>query len=181
LIEHFEASGNGLEERCAVTLMDLPAPEIRSWAECVRMPIEVRDFSEIFSELRALVQKKAENAYQSVDVLAWFNRADVWRKPDRGQALLNLAGKIGLNVSELVVAMRNAQALNTAEIIAGIEAQDRSMVSVSAVHLKLQDLLQLLLHCSLRLRVYFCHAVQADLLERIQVVKHLNSSRRQML
>ena len=126
LIEHYEASGNSLGERCAITLMDLSASEIRSWAECVRMPIEVRDFSEIFSELSILVQKKTETTYQAVDVLAWFNRADVWRKPDRGQALLNLAGKIGLNVSILAAAMRNAQALNTAEIIARVEAQDRS-------------------------------------------------------
>ena len=126
LIEYYEASSNSLEERCAITLVDLPASEIRSWAECVRMPIEVRDFSEIFSELKALVDKYSEAAYQAVDILAWFNRADVWRKPDRGQSLLNLAGKIGFNVSVLVVAMRNAQALNTAEIIAGVEAQDRS-------------------------------------------------------
>ena len=126
LIEHYEASGNSLGERCAITLMDLSASEIRSWAECVRMPIEVRVFSEIFSELSILVQKKTETTYQAVDVLAWFNRADVWRKPDRGQALLNLAGKIGLNVSILAAAMRNAQALNTAEIIASVEAQDRS-------------------------------------------------------
>jgi tRNA nucleotidyltransferase (CCA-adding enzyme) len=126
LIKHYETSGNSLEERCAITLMDLPAPEIRSWAQCVRMPIEVRDFSEIFSELKGLIDKYSEAAYQSVDVLAWFNRADVWRKPDRGQALLNLADKIGFDVSALVAAMRNAQALNTAEIIAGVEAQDRS-------------------------------------------------------
>ena len=126
LIEHYEAGGNSLEERCAVTLMDLPPPEIRSWAECVRMPIEVRDFSEIFSQLRAFVQKKTETTYQSIEILAWFNRADVWRKPDRGQALLNLAGKIGFNVSVLVVAMRNAQGLNAAEIIAGVGAQDRT-------------------------------------------------------
>jgi tRNA nucleotidyltransferase (CCA-adding enzyme) len=126
LIEHCEASSNSLEERCAIALIDLPASEIRSWAECVRMPIEVRDFSEIFSELKVLVDKYSESAYQAVDILAWCNRADVWRKPDRGQALLNLAGKIGFNVSVLVVAMRNAQSLNTAEIIAGVEAQDRS-------------------------------------------------------
>ena len=126
LIEHYEASGNSLEERCAITLMGLPASEIRSWAECVRMPIEVCDFSEIFSELRVLLHQNSKVAYQSVDVLAWFNRADVWRKPDRGQALLNLADKIGFDVSALVAAMRNAQALNTAEIISGVEAQDRS-------------------------------------------------------
>ena len=106
--------------------MDLPASEIRSWAECVRMPIEVRDFAEIFSGLRSLINQYAETRYQAVDVLAWFNRADVWRKPDRSQALLNLADKIGFNVSVLTTAMRNAQALNTAEIIAGVEAQDRS-------------------------------------------------------
>jgi len=126
LIAYFDTASNSLEECCAITLMDLPANEIRSWAECVRMPIEVRDFSEIFSELRVLLHQNSKVAYQSVDVLAWFNRADVWRKPDRGQALLNLAGKIGFNISALLAAMRNAQALNTAEIISGVEAQDRS-------------------------------------------------------
>jgi tRNA nucleotidyltransferase (CCA-adding enzyme) len=126
LIAYLNVNGNSLEERCAICLMDLPVSEIRAWAECVRMPIEVRDFSEIFSELRILTQKYAQTTYQAVDVLAWFNRADVWRKPDRSQALLNLADKIGLNVLALTAAMRNAQALNTAEIIAGVEAQDRS-------------------------------------------------------
>ena len=126
LIARYEAASNSLEERCAITLMDLPASEIRSWAECVRMPIELRDFCEIFSELRALINQYAESTYQSVDVLAWFNRADVWRKPDRAQALLSLADKIGFHISALTNAMRNAQALNTAEIIASVEAQDRS-------------------------------------------------------
>ena len=126
LIAHFNDAGNSLEDRCAITLVDLPASDIRSWAECIRMPIEVRDFSEIFSELVLLLRRHAKVAYQSVDVLAWFNRADIWRKPDRGQVLLNLADKIGFNVSVLVAAMRNAQALNTAEIIASVGAQDRS-------------------------------------------------------
>jgi tRNA nucleotidyltransferase (CCA-adding enzyme) len=126
LIMHYEAGGNVLEERCAITLMDLPAAEIRSWAECVRMPIEVRDFSEIFSELRVLTNQLPQGIFQAVDILAWFNRADVWRKPDRGLLLLSLAQKLGLPVLPLITAIRNAQAINTAEIIAGVEAQDRS-------------------------------------------------------
>ena len=125
LIAHYEVTSS-LEARCAITLMDLSAKEIRSWAECVRMPIEVRDFCEIFSDLRVLIQEHAQAGYQPVDILAWFNRADVWRKPDRGQVLLDLADKIGFDVSNLIAAMRNTQALNTAEIIAGVEAQDRS-------------------------------------------------------
>jgi tRNA nucleotidyltransferase (CCA-adding enzyme) len=125
LIAHWDLIGNALDERCAVFLMHVPANEIRYWAECVRMPIEIRDFSEIFSELVAFANK-ANGVFQAVDVLAWFNRADVWRKPDRGQALLSLAQKIGINTTLLMKAMREAQALNTAEIIAGVSASDRS-------------------------------------------------------
>jgi tRNA nucleotidyltransferase (CCA-adding enzyme) len=129
LITYLHAADNRLEDRCAVTLMDLPASEIRSWAECVKMPNEVRDFSEIFSELNLLVKKALGDsgaAYQPVDVLAWFNRADVWRKPERGYALLDLAKRIGLNAGLLISAMQNAQALNTAELIASIPADERS-------------------------------------------------------
>ena len=126
LIAYFSMAGDSLEERCAITLMDLSAREIRSWAESVRMPTEVRDFSEIFSELRVLTNKYQNTPYLAPDVLAWFNRADVWRKPDRAQAILNLAEKLRLNVMPLIQAMRNAQAINTAEIIAGVSAEDRS-------------------------------------------------------
>ena len=125
LITHLDSLGNSLDARCAIILMHVPAAEIRSWAEHVRMPIETRDFCEIFSELIAFLIK-SKDAFQAIDVLAWFNRADVWRKPARGQALLDLADKIGLKVTPLIQSMRDAQALNTAEIIAGVEAQDRS-------------------------------------------------------
>ncbi|MDO8714819.1 MAG: polynucleotide adenylyltransferase [Polynucleobacter sp.] len=129
LIAHFHAVDSGLEDRCAVVLMHLPANEIRSWAECVKIPNDVRDFSEIFSELNLLIEKTAHTtggAYQAVDVLAWFNRADVWRKPERGHALLKLAQQIGLPVTVLIDAVQKAQSLNTAEIIAGVPAEDRA-------------------------------------------------------
>ncbi|MEY4495388.1 MAG: hypothetical protein RL744_452 [Pseudomonadota bacterium] len=129
LIAHLHAAGSRLEDRCAATLMHLPASEIRSWAECVKMPNEVRDFSEIFSELYVLIEKSVNDggiSYQPADILAWFNRADVWRKPERGNALLNLAKRIGLNVSVLISAMQNAQSLNTAEIIESVPADQRT-------------------------------------------------------
>ena len=77
------------------------------------------------NELVALLSK-AEVAYRAVDILGWLNRADVWRKPDRGQALLVLAQKIGLNAFPLIQATEKAQALNTSEIITGMAARDRS-------------------------------------------------------
>ncbi|OYY21039.1 MAG: polynucleotide adenylyltransferase [Polynucleobacter sp. 35-46-11] len=128
LIAYLHAT-NQLEDRCAVTLMHLPVSEIRSWSECVKMPNELRDFSEIFSELNLLIEKTVGDlggVYQSADILTWFNRADVWRKPDRGYALLDLAKRIGLNVGTLISAMQNAQSLNTAEIIEGVPADQRT-------------------------------------------------------
>lgn len=126
LIIYFDLASHSLEERCAIILMDLPANEIRSWADYVRMPIDIRDFGEIFSDLRILTNQYLGTPYQAVDVLAWFNRADVWRKPDRAQAILNLAEKLAMNTSALINAMRNVQAINTTEIIAGVAAEDRS-------------------------------------------------------
>jgi tRNA nucleotidyltransferase (CCA-adding enzyme) len=129
LIAHLGASDASLEHRCALILMHLTAPEIRAWAESTRMPNEVRDFSEIFNELNQLIQKtvnSSSGSYQAVDVLAWFNRADIWRKPDRGHDELHLAFEIGLNVSPLIEAMQKAQSINTAEIIASVPAEDRS-------------------------------------------------------
>ena len=128
LIAYLHAA-NQLEDRCAVTLMHLPACEIRSWSECVKMPNDLRDFSEIFSGLNVLIEKTASDlggVYQSADILTWFNRADVWRKPDRGYALLDLAKRIGLNVGTLISAMQNAQSLNMAEIIEGVPADQRT-------------------------------------------------------
>lgn len=129
LIAYLNAAGSRLEDCCAVTCMYLSASEIRSWAESVKMPNEVRDFSEIFSELNLVIERAFGDlgaVSQPVDVLAWLNRADVWRKPDRGHALLDLAKRIGLNVDILILAMQNAQALNIAEVIASIPAEDRS-------------------------------------------------------
>jgi tRNA nucleotidyltransferase (CCA-adding enzyme) len=129
LIAYLHASGGRLEDRCAVTLMHLPASDIRSWSECVKMPNEVRDFSEIFSELNLLIEKTFGDTggeYRAADILIWFNRADVWRKPDRGLALLDLARRIGLNVGTLITAMQSAQSLNTAGVIDAIPAGDRS-------------------------------------------------------
>ena len=129
LIVHLHCASERLEDRCALVLMHLPASEIRSWAECVKMPNDVRDFSEIFSELNLLIAKALSpvgGSYQAEDVLTWFNRADVWRKPERAQALLDLAKRIGLNVSPLIQAMQKSQSLNTAEIIESVPAEDRS-------------------------------------------------------
>ena len=115
-----------LEERCAVVLMNLPATEIRAWSEAVKMPNEVRDFSEIFSELRLLLQQRGDSKSSALEILTWFNRADVWRKPERAMLVLNLAKQIGFEVTDLIQALQKAQALELAQCIADLDYSDRN-------------------------------------------------------
>jgi len=115
-----------LEERCAVVLMNLPATEIRAWSEAVKMPNEVRDFSEIFSELRLLLKQRGDSKSSALEILTWFNRADVWRKPERAMLVLNLAKQIGFEVTDLIQALQKAQALELAQCIADLGTADRN-------------------------------------------------------
>ncbi|QWC96674.1 polynucleotide adenylyltransferase [Polynucleobacter paneuropaeus] len=115
-----------LEERCAVVLMNLPATEIRAWSEAVKMPNEVRDFSEIFSELKRLLKHRGEKKSSASEILAWFNRADVWRKPERAMMVLTLAKQIGFEVNDLIQALQKAQALELAQCIADLDSADRN-------------------------------------------------------
>ncbi|MBT8583453.1 polynucleotide adenylyltransferase [Polynucleobacter paneuropaeus] len=115
-----------LEERCAVVLMNLPATEIRAWSEAVKMPNEVRDFSEIFSELKRLLKHRGEKKSSASEILAWFNRADVWRKPERAMMVLTLAKQIGFEVIDLIQALQKAQALELAQCIADLDSADRN-------------------------------------------------------
>ena len=126
LRKYLRTTPPALEERCAVVLMNLPATEIRAWSEAVKMPNEVRDFSEIFSELKRLLNLRGDKKSSASEILAWFNRADVWRKPERAMMVLTLAKQIGFEVNDLIQALQKAQALELAECIADLDTADRN-------------------------------------------------------
>ena len=130
LLANLQASNHHLDHRCAVVLMYLSIEDIRTWSESIRMPKEVRDFSEIFSDLYRLTNLLKTSINTAESILSWFNRADVWRKPNRAQELLTLAEKIGLDVSTLMIAMHAAMAIDTAKIITGIAEESRNQGEV---------------------------------------------------
>ena len=98
----------------AVALLNLSSAEIRAWAECVRMPNDVRDFAELFSDLHCSLQKKN---WAAQEVLAWLNRADAWRKPDRTEKLIHLGEVLGLGTDFVSKAFRLAKNINVAQVI----------------------------------------------------------------
>jgi len=107
---------------CAVLLADLSEDAIRQWSETIRMPHSTRDFAELFS---ALKKRMTQQGYSAVDILALFNRADVWRKPERAEKLIALASVLHFQVERISSALAAAQAVNSQTVIEGLSEAER--------------------------------------------------------
>ena len=102
---------------CAVLLADLSEEAIRQWSETIRMPHGTRDFAELFSVLKKRV---TQQGYNAVDILAWFNRADVWRKPERAEKLIALADVLHFQVKRISSALAAVLAIDSQAVIQGL-------------------------------------------------------------
>ena len=107
---------------CAVLLADLREDAIRQWAEIIRMPHGTRDFAELFS---ALKERVTQSGYGAVDILAWFNRADAWRKPERAEKLIVLAGVLGFHVERIRSALIAALAIDSQAVIQSLSVAEQ--------------------------------------------------------
>jgi tRNA nucleotidyltransferase (CCA-adding enzyme) len=105
-----------------VLLADLSEDAIRQWSEKIRMPHGTRDFAELFS---ALQKRVTQQGYSAVDILAWFNRADVWRKPERAEKLIALAGVLGFHVERISAGLAAALAIDSQAVIQSLSRADQ--------------------------------------------------------
>jgi len=107
---------------CAVLLADLSEEAIRQWSETIRMPHGTRDFAELFSALKKQV---IQQGYSAVDILSWFNRADVWRKSERLEKLIALASILGFQVEQISSALAAALAIDSQAVIQGLSVAEQ--------------------------------------------------------
>ena len=64
--------------------------------------------------------------------MTWFNRADVWRKPERAQALLHLLKQLNYLIEPLRLALEAAHAVDAAQIAqANTSLQDLNSHSIA--------------------------------------------------
>ena len=111
-----------IDSVCAVLLADLSEEAIRQWSETIRMPHGTRDFAELFS---ALKKRVTQQSYSAVDILAWFNRADVWRKPERAEKLIALAGVLGFHIKPISAGLAAALAIDSQAVIKHLSAAEQ--------------------------------------------------------
>ena len=107
---------------CAVLLAELSEEAIRQWSETIRMPHGTRDFAELFSALKKRVTQQGCSAF---NILTWFNRADVWRKPERAEKLIALASVLDLQVKRISLALAAALAIDSQAVIQGLSVAEQ--------------------------------------------------------
>lgn len=126
-----------LAEVCAVLLAELTEDAILHWSQQVRMPHEIRDFVMHFSSLKKLLSNTQCGAE---DILTWFNRADVWRKPERAATLIALARVLRLQAEGIHSALRAAQAVDSQAVIQSLapaeQQGERIRVAIDAARLQ---------------------------------------------
>jgi tRNA nucleotidyltransferase (CCA-adding enzyme) len=66
-----------------------------------------------------------QQGYSAVDILAWFNRADVWRKPERAEKLIALAGVLGFHVERISAGLAAALAIDSQAVIQSLSREDQ--------------------------------------------------------
>jgi tRNA nucleotidyltransferase (CCA-adding enzyme) len=111
-----------IDSVCAVLLADLSEDAIRQWSEKTRMPHGTRDFAELFSVLKKRV---TQQGYSAGNILAWFNRADAWRKPERAEKLIALASVVGFHVERFSAGLAAALAIDSQAVIQGLSAAEQ--------------------------------------------------------
>jgi tRNA nucleotidyltransferase (CCA-adding enzyme) len=61
----------------------------------------------------------------AVDILAWFNRADAWRKPERAEKLITLASVLELQVERITSALAAALAIDSQAVIQSLSRAEQ--------------------------------------------------------
>lgn len=107
---------------CAIISANLSEGAIREWAQCVRMPNEVRDFAQLFSSLRRVITESNSSAEA---ILAWFNRADVWRKPERAEQLVALAQTVQFATTPISQALQAALNIKNQDVLKTLSEAER--------------------------------------------------------
>jgi len=83
-----------LNQRLACLLRIISPAEIQEWARGSKWPNEIAEYCQIAADFESVYSKLIP-----IDILAFFNRADLWRKPHRISELLTLFEALGIDIA----------------------------------------------------------------------------------
>jgi tRNA nucleotidyltransferase (CCA-adding enzyme) len=122
-----------LNQRMACLLRTIATAEIGEWAKGSKWPNEIAEYCQIAADFES-----AHSKVIPIDMLAFFNRADLWRKPQRITELLTLYEVLGVDIvvwQKLVSKLMGIDAGHIAEAVSkGSNTKDLG----KAIHAELE-------------------------------------------
>ncbi len=83
-----------LNQRIACLLKTISLAEIQEWARGSKLPNEIAEYCQIVADFESVHSKLIP-----IDILTFFNRSDLWRKPHRITELLTLFEVLGIDIT----------------------------------------------------------------------------------
>ncbi len=122
-----------LNQRIACLLRTISPAEIQKWARGSKWPNEIAEYCQIAADF--------ESAYSKLipmDILAFFNRADLWRKPHRITELLTLFEALGIDTAVWQKLVSNLMGIDAGQIAKSVSQRSNTNELGKAIHAELE-------------------------------------------
>ena len=129
-----------LNQRMACLLRFISSTEIQEWAKGSKWPNEITDYCQIVADFEVVHAKLIAK-----DMLAFFNRADLWRKPNRISELLALYEALGIDTAIWVTLVNQLMGIDAGQIAASVSQRSNANDLGKAIHAELEKVRLLLI------------------------------------
>ena len=122
-----------LNQRMACLLRFISSTEIQEWAKGSKWPNEIAEYCQIVADFEVVHAKLIAK-----DMLAFFNRADLWRKPNRISELLALYEALGIDTAIWVTLVNQLMGIDAGQIAASMSQRSNANDLGKAIHAELE-------------------------------------------
>ena len=129
-----------LNQRMACLLRFISSTEIQEWAKGSKWPNEIAEYCQIVADFEVVHAKLIAK-----DMLAFFNRADLWRKPNRISELLVLYEALGIDTAIWVTLVNKLMGIDAGQIAASVSQRSNANDLGKAIHAELEKVRLLLI------------------------------------
>jgi len=122
-----------LNQRIACLLRTISPAEIQEWARGSKVPNEIAEYCQIAADFESVHSKLIP-----MDILAFFNRADLWRKPQRITELLTLFEVLGIDVAVWQKLISKLMGIDAGQIAKSVSQRSDVNALGKAIHVELE-------------------------------------------
>jgi tRNA nucleotidyltransferase (CCA-adding enzyme) len=127
------ASCPELNQRLACLLRIISPAEIQEWARGSKWPNEIAEYCQIVADFESVYSKLIP-----IDILAFFNRADLWRKPHRISELLTLFEALGIDIAVWQKLVSKLIGIDAGQIAESVSQRSNANDLGKAIHAELE-------------------------------------------